>query len=82
MPPGLNVYDQFVVFQGTKFEQRMLDVSLKSLLESMSERLFHNKEPFLSHCLRKELGKKGRKDLRQNLEVDEILIYTDFSKGL
>ena len=59
-----------------------MDVSLQYLLETMRGRLFSNKEPFLSHCLRKELGKIGRKNLRQNLEPSDVVIYTDFSKGL
>ena len=57
------------------------DVSLESLLGSMREKLFGEKEPFLIHLLRKELGKQVRKDLRQNLRDDDIIIYLDFSKG-
>ena len=48
----------------------------------MSDRLFRGKEPYLTHCLKKELGGMGRKDLRQNLGEEDIIIYTDFSKGL
>ena len=79
---GLKVTHFIYYIQGTKFELRKLDSTLTSLLDSICDRLFNNKEPFLSHCLKKELGKIGRKDLKQNLEEDEINIYTDFSKGL
>ena len=68
-------------FQGTKFELKKLDVSFKSLLNCMCDRLFHGKEPYLTHCLKKELGRMGRKDLRLNLGEEDVIIYTDFSKG-
>ena len=47
----------------------------------MCDRLFHGKEPYLTHCLKKELGRMGRKDLRLNLGEEDVIIYTDFSKG-
>ena len=48
----------------------------------MCDRLFHGKESYLTHCLKKELGRMGRKDLRVNLGEEDVIIYTDFSKGL
>ena len=59
-----------------------MDVNLKQLLISMRERLFLAKEPYLKHLLKKELGRIARRNLRENLEFDDIIIYTDFSKGL
>ena len=47
----------------------------------MSERLFTSKEPYLKHLLRKQLGKLNRKYLRENLEDQDVIIYTDYSKG-
>jgi hypothetical protein len=43
--------------------------------------LFGQKEPYLIHLLRKKLGSELRKNLRQNLGENDIIIYTDFSKG-
>ena len=44
--------------------------------------LFGQKEPYLIHLLRKQLGSALRKNLRQNLGEEDVIIYTDFSKGL
>ena len=59
-----------------------MEVTLNFLLDSMMERIFDNKQCFLDHCLKKELGKQARKDLRQNLKDEDVIIYSDFSKGL
>ena len=71
----------FSDFQGTKYELSKEEVKFKSLLDSMRAKLFEGKEPFLIHLLRKELGKQLRKDLRQNIKADDVIIYSDFSKG-
>ena len=55
------------MFQGTKYELTKSDVSLASLLDSMKEKLFEGKEPFLIHLLKKELGGKMRQNLRGGL---------------
>ena len=59
-----------------------MSVTLDSLLKSMSERLFTQKEPYLTHLLRKILGRLSRKYLRENLTDEDVIIYTDYSKGL
>ena len=72
---------QIFLFQGTKYELTKSDVSLATLLNSMKEKLFGGKEPFLIHLLKKELGGKMRQNLRQNLRQDDVVVYSDFSKG-
>ena len=71
----------FCEFQGTKYELIKSTISLASLLNSIKEKLFEGKEPFLLHLLRKELGGRMRQNLRQNLKQDDVVIYSDFSKG-
>ena len=51
------------------------------LLKSLSERLFTCKEPYLTHLLRKLLGRLNRTYLRENLDKQDIIVYTDYSKG-
>ena len=48
----------------------------------MKEKIFGGREPFLIHLLRKELGGKMRQNLRQNLRQDDVVVYSDFSKGI
>ena len=67
---------------GIRYELRKQDVSLDYLVQKIRFTLFQGKEPFLIHQLRKELGKQVRKDLRQHLLPEDIIIYSDFSKEL
>ena len=69
------------MIQGTKYELRKEEVSLATLLGSIKDKMFEQKEPFLIHLLRKELGRQVRKDLRQNLREDDLNNMSDFSKG-
>ena len=69
-------------FKGTKCELKKLSMTLESLLEAMSDRLFKTKEPFLLHLLKKKLGRLNRKYLRENLTDGDVIIYTDYSKGI
>ena len=56
-------------------------MTLDVLLKSMSDSLFTQKEPYLVHMLRKNLGRCNRKHLRGNLTDECFIIYTDYSKG-
>ena len=68
-------------FQGTKYVQVQSTETLEALLNSLSEMLFGTKQPFLVHVLKKKLGSDLRKNLRRNINDEDVIIYTDFSKG-
>ena len=58
-----------------------MEVDINYLLNDLKSMLFEQKQPFLIHLLRKKLGSELRKNLRKNLGENDIIIYTDFSKG-
>ena len=60
---------------------QVLNLIEKPLIYNTGSNRASQKEPFLIHLLRKELGKDMRQSVRKNLRQDDVVIYSDFSKG-
>ena len=52
-------------------------------MQLLDEKVFGRNagEPFIIHCLKKLLANEGRHNLRTNIEQNDVIIYSDYSKG-
>ena len=69
--------------RGSKWELLRKTSPLSEVVEFLEEKMFGHKkhETYLQHVFKKLLGSKGRSDLRKNIGDNDLIVYSDFSKG-
>ena len=69
--------------KGSKWELTKKTGTFAEAVDFLEQKIFGKErhETYLQHVLRKELGTKGRSNLRKNIGDSELNLYADFSKG-
>ena len=69
---------------GYKWELVDKESSFYDLVHLLAEKIFgtDRHETYLQHVLKKLLVSKARMNLRKNIQDTDLIIYSDFSKGL
>jgi len=70
--------------RGSKWELIRKSGTISEAVHFLENKIFgHNKhESYLQHVFKKELGTKGRSNLRKNIGDKDLIVYSDFSKEL
>ena len=69
--------------RGTKWELLRKSSTLSEAVKFLEDKIFGHKkhETYLQHVFKKVLGSKGRSNLRKNIGDNDLIVYSDFSKG-
>ena len=61
----------------------MQHCDLASVVQLLDDKVFGtgSGEPYLIHSLKKLLATEARHNLRRNLNQNDVIIYSDYSKG-